>query len=163
MTVGLGINPGAVARARVLLRPVEGAREFHSAAEMRAHYSAIARRLYDVRKKWDTPVIKEIVVPGGRNRLVSILYQIAKDANVSVDDLRGPRRIKKLAKTRAKFYYKAMSETACSCMQIAKIINKDHTTVIIMAKRHAIDNGLPPVVRRRSNKDSVPGGDAHYS
>ncbi len=150
--------PGARDRARAILRPIEGSREFGSVAELRAHYSAIAQRLYTVKKPWSSPTIEEIFHYKRRQTLYDILCQVSYESGISIDDMRGVSRQQKYSSARARFYYRAMIETPCSCVKIGSVIKKDHTTVLVCARRYAIKNGLPPVPWRKNNTDCAQVG-----
>lgn len=59
-------------------------------------------------------------------------------------ELEGPRRNKKFVMARWEFYYRMKNETKLSYPAIARMLNKDHTTVIYGARKYAelVEAGL---------------------
>ncbi len=58
------------------------------------------------------------------------LKDVAREFNVTVEALRGPRRDRPYPQIRAEFIYRARQMQRYSTTQIGMAINRDHTTVL---------------------------------
>lgn len=65
---------------------------------------------------------------------------------ITIDDLRGPSRERKFTHPRQEIMYAGV-KAGLTRHQIARVVNRDHTTVIHGARQHAARNGLKPVIR----------------
>jgi hypothetical protein len=78
-----------------------------------------------------------------RISLAQIMKEVAEKYCVTVDDIRSARRTRAIMRPRLEFYYRARTETLCSYPAIGKFCgNRDHTTVISGAKKHAKMHGV---------------------
>src|SRR5208283_810219 len=64
-----------------------------------------------------------------------IIREEAAKAGVSYEDVVGPRRIGRFRKVRRVAYVRARLETDKSWKQIAKVFNRDHTTIMYGVKK----------------------------
>lgn len=65
----------------------------------------------------------------------NIILEEAAKAGVSYEDVVGPRRIGKIMKARRASYIRSREETRKSWNQIARVFNRDHTTVLDVVKK----------------------------
>jgi hypothetical protein len=76
--------------------------------------------------------------------LKRILYEVCKKHNHHPDDVVGTSRVFAHCTTRREFIWRARTETNASFSQIAKIIKRDHSTVIhayqqVLSGKYKID------------------------
>ena len=89
---------------------------------------------------------------GGKPRARAILTQVALRSGYTVDDLKGPYRNENIVLARHEAYYRIRTETTLSYTAIAKIIGRDHTTIMAGVRKHAMRNNLPmPGERAKKN------------
>lgn len=124
----------------------------HSKYDWIAHYKAVQRRIALAAKKEVQPARFRLAAtrydePIGPPRVVfvtplpekprppasarKIMAEVAREFNVSMDDLTGQRRFSTLTAPRMKTYYRLKEETKLSLPQIGKLLGgRDHTTVL---------------------------------
>lgn len=68
---------------------------------------------------------------------------VALERGLTVDDLRGQRRHRKVAWARQEAMYECALRTTQSLVSIGRFFARDHTTVVYGIRRHAERNGLP--------------------
>ncbi len=105
------------------IRELEGALN-QIVAQARLTYAPISEEL--VRR-----VVKEFRAPRRTQTVETVLEVTAAYHNLTVDDLIGPRRTKKIAMARQQAMYLAREATNASLPQIGQVIGgRDHTTVM---------------------------------
>ncbi|WP_420415270.1 helix-turn-helix domain-containing protein [Roseibium sp.] len=76
--------------------------------------------------------------------LAEIITYVAGKHRVAIEDLKSPRRTRKLVRPRQEFYYLARQRTPFSYPDIAEFCGgRDHSTVFDGARKFAQDNNLP--------------------
>lgn len=63
-------------------------------------------------------------------KLDRLLYEVALDRSVSVDEMKSATRFKEVVAARHEFFYRARTETAYSSPAIGRVCNKDHSSVL---------------------------------
>ncbi len=71
-----------------------------------------------------------------------ILLEVARAHDMGVRDLKGSCRQLRFATARQEFCYRAAHETDLSYTQIARVVRKDHSSVMHAIARHCAENGL---------------------
>lgn len=80
----------------------------------------------------------------GAVRAKIIIKAVALKHGVTVNDIKGPFRQKALVDARHEAFYRLRTETTLSYPSIGRYVgDKDHTTVLHGAIKHARANGLP--------------------
>lgn len=87
-----------------------------------------------------------LAVQGVRSSMRAIATDIAKQHQLSLDDLRGPRRYKSIAEARRSAMASIYATGQFSYPQIGQFFNRDHTTVLYAVRRH---NGETPAEANR--------------
>lgn len=91
---------------------------------------------YDIRKLALTPAQR-------------ILSEVAGKHGLTVADLRGRSRATRIVLARQEAMYRLRADLPLSCPTVARVINRDHTTVSHGAHAHAARHGLPKPWRTR--------------
>lgn len=86
--------------------------------------------------------------PIPRKALV-LLAEVAAECNVTVRDIQ--RRCREVPLVRARHFamYRLAKETRWSLHQMARVFDRDHSTILYGVRAHAERNGLPPARERR--------------
>ena len=85
-----------------------------------------------------------------RQTMKQILAQAARDAGLTVEDVRSKGRAPRLSNTRQRFMYEAALDGRWSWGQIARACGRaDHSTAIYGAKTYAQRHGLPAPEARK--------------
>lgn len=117
-----------------------------SAERSQAQKRERARESKRLCEKWGlrlklTPQVE--VVPIGHGPLHQIMDEVCAKHGVTIADLRSLRRWAPLREAKGEFYYRAVAETNCSFPEIARVLKKDHTTVMGGAQSYARRNNIP--------------------
>lgn len=83
------------------------------------------------------------------NKARKLFFQICKNRNVTPEEMRGEGRRQHIVDARREFYFKA-SRMGLSSSQVAKIINKDPSTI-----RHHLRKTKSPFVKIKPRKISL--------
>lgn len=79
----------------------------------------------------------------GNPTLQELIQKVAEKYGVSVEDIKSARRTHAIMKPRLEFYYRARTETFHSYPTIGRFCgNRDHTTVLSGAIKHAKTHGV---------------------
>ena len=89
---------------------------------------------------------KKTVTP--RFRWKSMARAIADKHNISIDQMLGPCRTPAFAYARQQFMYEMIASGRCSYSFVARILNRDHSTIIHGVEAHAKRNGVPSICKR---------------
>lgn len=84
-------------------------------------------------------------VKGQGPSLHELLKSVSRTTGVSVADIKGRSRMRRIGHARQEFCYYARALTGKSFPQIARVIGRDHTSVIHAVDAHAKRHGLPPL------------------
>lgn len=77
-----------------------------------------------------------------------ILTEVSRETGVSIDELRGNRRYRFIAKARQRAYYEIASRRRdLSWHEIGHALRKDHTSAMYGVRTYAEEHGLPVVNR----------------
>lgn len=77
-----------------------------------------------------------------------IMAEVSAKHSIGVRDIKGRSRNVPIVHARQEYMYRAAVETDASYPRIAKLIDRDHTTVIAGVRAHADRNGLPRPQRK---------------
>lgn len=115
-------DPVKLRRLRKIDRMISVARAMRATARRRAE---IADRVVD-----GYQVGRRSFIP-----LSAIAGEVAYKHGVTIDDIKGPRRVKKIMAARVEFYIRAANETSKSYPQIGRFCGgRDHTTILKVVK-----------------------------
>ncbi|WP_448953055.1 helix-turn-helix domain-containing protein [Labrys neptuniae] len=96
------------------------------------------------------PLIKVDETPARRPAFSTweILIEVSRETGVSIDELRGNRRYRFIAKARQRAYYEIASRRRdLSWHEIGHALRKDHTSAMYGVRAYAEEHGLPVVNR----------------
>lgn len=115
-------DPVKLRRLQKIDRRIFAARAMRAAARRRAE---IADRVVDRYWLGRCPLTP----------LSVIAAEVASKHGVTVDDIKGPRRVKNIMAARVEFYIRAVNETSKSYPQIGRFCGgRDHTTILKVVK-----------------------------
>ena len=140
-------------------------REYTSAAEMLAAYAARKRPALPIVVDVWTPapvVVRQVEAtdtppPRKYSAANAILAEVCVQYGVKLIDVRGGFKFKELVAARRAAVARLCAETSLSLVEIGKLIDKDHTSVLMALRRHnemAGENirnvgGVPSAVKAR--------------
>jgi chromosomal replication initiation ATPase DnaA len=86
-----------------------------------------------------------------------IIEEVAAAHGLTSEQIMGTRRHGALARARQEAYYRCVMETNYSYPKIARVFDRDHTTIMYGANKYAKDNDLPDPTKpkRAIDKNAV--------
>lgn len=83
-----------------------------------------------------------------RRSAAAIIDEVAENRGISVEEIKGRSKTVRPVAARLEAYYRLVTERPdLSYPRIGALFGRDHTSVLSGVRRHAENNGLPPVVR----------------
>ena len=106
--------------------------------------------------KFEDP--RPIILPMAPRMLKQILLEVCDKHDIHPNEIIGSDMCDKYVLARAEFYVRARNETKHSYPRIAKLVNKDHTTVLHSVKKYSSHHVFVPIrIKRHASKSYYHG------
>lgn len=105
-------------------------------ADLRSMNNAFCNAMAQIRPKYSVPV-KVNYTFDRRWTMRGIAKMVCDKYDVSLEELRGPRRYKSLVAARHELMWRIKTELPhCSYPQIGRFLNRDHTTILYGVRKY---------------------------